>query len=59
MMSLLSYQNRERFSKSLQFPNDDDYLQEEIRQFKKSRSGYVSALTNVINKLTEHIKFKF
>ena len=55
MMSLFSYQNRERSSKSLQFPNDDDYLQDKIRQFRKSRSGYVSTLTKVINKLTEHI----
>ena len=54
MMSLFSYQNRERSSKSLQFPNDDDYLQDKIRQFRKSRSGYVSTLTKVINKLTEH-----
>ena len=55
MMSLFSYQNRERSSKLLQFPNDDDYLQDKIRQFRKSRSGYVSTLTKVINKLTEHI----
>ena len=55
MMSLFSYHNRERSSKSLQFPNDDDYLQDKIRQFRKSRSGYVSTLTKVINKLTEHI----
>ena len=55
MMSLFSYQNRERSSKSLQFPNDDDYLQDKIRQFRKSRSGYVSTLTKVINKLIEHI----
>ena len=55
MMSLFSHQNRERSSKSLQFPNDDDYLQEKIRQFRKSRLGYVSTLTKVINKLKEHI----
>ena len=54
MMSLLFYQNRERSSKC-QFPNDDDYLQEKIRQFKKHRSGYVSTLTKVTNKLAEHI----
>ena len=30
-------------------------MQEKIRQFKKSRSGYVSTLTKVINKLIEHI----
>ena len=30
-------------------------MQEKIRQFKKSRSGYVSTLTELINKLTEHI----
>ena len=59
MMSLFSYQNRERSSKSLQFPNGDDYLQEKICQFKKSRSGYISTLTKVINKLTEHINLNF
>ena len=30
-------------------------MQEKIRQFKKSRSGYASTLTKVINELTEHI----
>ena len=54
-MNQLFYQNQERSSKSLQFSNDDDYLQEKIRQFKKSRSGYVSTLIKVINKLTENI----
>ena len=55
MMSLFFYQNWERSSKPLQFPNDDDYLLEKICHFQKSRSGYISTLTRVINKLTEHI----
>ena len=54
-MSLFSYQNRERSSKLLQFPNDDNYLQKKLRQFKKSSSGCVSTLSKVINKLTKHI----
>ena len=55
MMNLFSYQNLECSSKLLQFPNDHKYLQEKIRQFKQSRSGCVSTLTKVVNKLTEHI----
>ena len=54
-MTLFSYQNQELSSKSLQFPNDNNYLREKIRQFKKSRSGYISTLTKVIDKLTNHI----
>ena len=48
-MSLLSYQNQERSSKSLQFPNDDDYFKEKIRLW------YVSTWIEVFNELTEHI----
>ena len=48
-MSLLSYQNQERSSKSLQFPNDDDYFKQRIRLW------YVSTLIEVFNELTEHI----
>ena len=54
-MSFLSSENPKRSSKSLKFPKDNDYLNEKIRSLKKSRSGYVSAMTRVINKLTEHI----
>ena len=54
-MRFLSLENPERSSKSLNFPKDNDYVNERIGSLKKSRSGYVSALTRVINKLTEHI----
>ena len=53
MISLFSYQYQERSSKSLQ--KDDDYLEEKICQFKKSKSGYVSTLTRVINKPPDYI----
>ena len=55
MVSLFSYQYQEHSSKSLQFPNDDDYFEEKICQFKKSKSGYVSTLTRVINKPPDYI----
>ena len=54
-MSFLSSENPKRSSQSLKFPKDNDYLNEKIRSLKKSRSGYVSAMTRVINKLTEQI----
>ena len=52
MISLFSYQYQERSSKSLQ---KDDDLEEKICQFKKSKSGYVSTLTRVINKPPDYI----
>ena len=52
-MSLFSYQCQERSCKSLQ--NDNDYLEEKICQFKKSKSGYISTLTRVINKPPDYI----
>ena len=36
-------------------PKGNDYVTEKIQSLKKCRSGYVSALTRVINNLTEHI----
>ena len=54
-MSFLSLENPKCCSKSLKFPNDNDYLNEKIWSLKKSRSGYVSSMTRVINKLTEQI----
>ena len=55
-MSLLSLENSKCYSKSLKFPKNTDYVNEKIRSLKKSRSGYVRAMTRVINKLTEDIK---
>ena len=54
-MSFLSSENPKSCSKSFKFPKDNDYLNEKIRSLRKSRSGYVSAMTRVINKLTEQI----
>ena len=54
-MSFLSLENPKRTNKQLKVPKDNDYVNEKIRSLKKSRSGYVSAMTRVINILTEHI----
>ena len=54
-MSFLSSENLKRSSKSLKFPKDNDFLNGKIRSLKRSRSGYVSAMTRVINKLSEQI----
>ena len=54
-MSFLSSENPKCSSKSFKFPKNNDYLNEKIRSLKKSRSGYVSAITRVINKLIDRI----
>ena len=54
-MSYLSSENPKSCSKSFKFPKENDYLNEKIRSLRKSRSGYVSAMTRIINKLTEQI----
>ena len=54
-MSLLTLENPEHSSKSLKFPKDNDYINKKIWSLKKSRSGHVSAMTRVINKLREHL----
>ena len=55
IMSFLSSENPKCSSKSLKFPKNNDYLNEKMRSLKKSRSGYVSAITRAINKLIDHI----
>ena len=54
-MSFLSSENPKSCSKSFKFPKENDYLNEKIWSLRKSRSGYVSAMTRIINKLTEQI----
>ena len=54
-MGLLTLENPERCSNSLKFSKNNDYVNGKLRLLKKSRSGYVSAMTSVINKLREHI----
>ena len=54
-MSFLKSENPKRSSKSLKFPKDNDYLNEKMMSLKKSRPEFVSTMTRVINKLTEHI----
>ena len=54
-MSFLSSENPKCSNKLLKVPKDNDCLNEKIWSLKKSKSGYVSAMTRVINKLTEHI----
>ena len=54
-MSFLKSENPKRSSKSLKFPKDNDYLNEKMLSLKKSRPEFVSTMTRVINKLTEHI----
>ena len=52
-MSFLSLENPKGSSKPLKVPKDNDYVNKKIWSLKKNRSGYVSAMTRVINKLTE------
>ena len=51
----MSHKVDTRNSKSRQFPRGSSYLNEKILSLKKSRKGYCSQLTKVINKVNQVI----